>query len=329
MRATSMRRLVGTAAALTLAGATLLTVTGTALAGKPVDGTRKLYVGPDSAYKANAGLLTFTPVSAGGQAASNVYVKNVDNQTLTHVVITFNRAQGGTTISDVFGTASSFCLPLGDTVVTCDFGNLSAGATRDFTLVIDAPTAAAAFTFTGTVIFNESTNPNGGNPQISTIGGSLSVGDASCNALATFLPPGIAKTLTPVNGACTSDPQRSSLGVPANPKGSIVSLDDSQTATGCGAFTCIGNTVDATVNGGDTVSPYLTWYITYSASTIGSVNPKLVGFQHGSNLIPAGKKGACGATFNGDCIAGYTVNADGSVTFEIRTVTNSTMRGVH
>src|SRR4029078_13457909 len=135
-------------------------------------------------------------VSGGGQSASNVYVKNVDNQTLTHVVITFARSQGGTTISQVSGPAWSSCLPLGATTVTCDFGNLTAGATRDFTLVVDT-TVAESFSYSGTVIFKEYTNPNGGNPQISTISGPLAVSATTCDALATFLPPGIAKTLTP------------------------------------------------------------------------------------------------------------------------------------
>ncbi|HEY3164899.1 MAG TPA: hypothetical protein VGJ71_11095 [Candidatus Limnocylindrales bacterium] len=327
MRATSMRKLIGTAAALMLVGATLLT-TGSALAAKPTDGTRHLYVGPDSNYKLNPGLLTFTPVSAGGQSASNVYVKNVDNQTLTHVVITFARTQGGATISQVYGTASSYCLPLGDTTVTCDFGNLLAGTTRDFTLLIDA-SIAGTFTFSGTVIFNESTNPNGGNPQISTVSGTLAVGETSCDSFATFLPPGIAKTLTPDTGDCASDPQRSGLGVPANANGNVIFINDANDPTSCPAgYSCFGKEVVAGVNGGDTILPYLTWYITYSADTIGNRNPKLVAFAHDSYIILAGKKGACGAVFTKDCIAGYTVNADGSVTFEIHTATNTSMRGL-
>lgn len=328
MRATSMRRLAGVVATLMLTGALLLTTTGSALAGKPSTGTRHLYVGPDSGYKNDLGSLTFTPVSSGGQSASNVYVKNVDNQTLTHVVVSFARSQGGTTISQVLGTAASFCLPLGATTVTCDFGNLAAGATRDFTLIVDT-SVAESFSYTGTVIFNESTNPNGGNPQISTIAGPLSVSATTCDALATFLPPGVAKTLTPDNGACSTDKQRSALGVPANANGSVVALSDSNPASGCGAFVCFGFEVEASVNNGATVSPYLTWFITYSADTIGSINPKQVGFLHGSTLIAAGKKGECGATFTKDCIASVTTNADGSVTFEIRTKTNSVMKGLH
>ena len=130
MRATTMRRLLGGAASLLLIGTMLLAATGSALAAKPTDGTRKIYVGPNSDYKTSAGLLTFTPVSVGGQSVSTVYVKNVDNQTLTHVAITFTRIQDGGTISGVYGPNSSACLPLGTTTVTCDFGNIAAGDTR-------------------------------------------------------------------------------------------------------------------------------------------------------------------------------------------------------
>src|SRR4029079_13162815 len=97
----------------------------------------------------------------------------------------------------------------------------------------------------------------------------------------------------------------------------VVSLNDANPASGCGAFTCFGFTVEASVNNGATVSPYLTWFITYSADTIGTINPKLVGFLHGSTLIAAGKKGACGATFSKDCIAGITTNADSYVTSRV------------
>jgi hypothetical protein len=328
MRATSMRRLVGGAAALMLVGATLLTATGTALAAKPVDGTRHLYVGPDSSFKADLGLLTFVPVSAGGQSASTVYVKNVDNQTLTHVVITFARQQGGTSVSQIYGTGAGACLPLGATTITCDFGNLNAGATSRFTLVIDT-TVVETFDFKGTIVFNESNNPNGGNPQISEIKGSLGVTTTTCNSLATFVPPGIAKRLPADTSGCSGDPQHSALGVPANADGNIVSLNDDTLATGCGAYTCLGYAADGNVNGGVAVSPYLTWYITYPAATIGNLNPKLVGFQHGNAPPILQKKGTCGAVFVKDCVVGYTVDASGNVTFEIRTTGNGLIKGLH
>jgi hypothetical protein len=334
MRATSMRRLLVGAAALMLAGATVLAASGSALGAKPTTGTRMLYVGPDSEFKLSPGVMTFTPVSVGGQTVSTVYVKNVDNQTLTHVTITFNNVQGGASIDSVYGPSKDFC-PKGTSTVVCDFGNITAGGTHQFTLVINA-TAAQTATFSGQIIFNEATNPNGGNPQISTDGGTLSIATASCDAASTFVLPNIGQTVAPTATSCSADKQRSKLFVPANANGSVVSINDGiEAAVGsCGAYVCFGNEVNATVNGGTTVTPYLTWFITYSAETLGNINPKQVGFKHEGTVAPIlpGKKGTCGAPedFTNDCIVGtYTVNPDGSITWEIRTRTNSVMKGLH
>jgi hypothetical protein len=117
--------------------------------------------------------------------------------------------------------------------------------------------------------------------------------------------------------------------VPANADGNIVSLNDDTLATGCGAYTCLGYAADGNVNGGVAVSPYLTWYITYPAATIGNLNPKLVGFQHGNAPPILQKKGTCGAVFVKDCVVGYTVDASGNVTFEIRTTGNGLIKGLH
>jgi hypothetical protein len=112
-----------------------------------------------------------------------------------------------------------------------------------------------------------------------------------------------------------------------------VTITDTAPNTDCSdvpGYSCFGHIVSATANSGLTVSPYLTWFITYSPTALGNINPKQVGFKHGSaDPILPGKKGTCGTTFSGDCIVQFTVNTDGSVTFEIRTKTNSTIRGVH
>jgi len=326
MRATSLRRLVGGAVSLLLVGTMLLTVTGTALGAD----TRQLYVGPDPSFAQGQGTLTFTPVSAGGSSLSSVYVKNIDNQNLTHVVLTFARTQGSVSIeSTILGANASSCSAT-DTLITCDFGNLKARATRTFSLILDASTDGVA-AIHGTVVFNESTNPNGGNTQINAVDGNLTVAASTCNTLATFIPPGIAKTLDPqAAGGCAGDGQHSLLSVPANANGSLVSLDDTADITACPTgYSCFGKEVSATVNDGAVVTPFLTWRITYSAAVLGNINPGKVSFQHGTTIIPSGKKGECGATFTKDCLFSITPNADGSVTFELHTKTNSVMKGLH
>ncbi len=327
MRATSRRRLFGGAAALLLVGTTLLTMTGSALAAD----TRMLYVGPDPNFVANVGLLSFTPVSSGGSSLSTVYVKNTDNQNLSHVVLTFARSQGGISIQGVvFGADAGSCSATTD-LITCDFGNLKARASRTFSLILDALNAGT-FRIHGTVVFNESTNPNGGNTQINAVDGNLGVLATTCDMLATFLPPGIGRTLAPDNGGCATDAQRSSLIVPGQANGALVTLDDSHDIVSCATgYSCFGRQVDASVNGGAPVSGLLTWKITYSAETLKNINPKQVGFQHGTSTpILPGKKGTCSATVTTECIVGYSIDpVSGAVTFTLQTATNSVMKGLH
>jgi len=323
MRATSMRRLVGGAASAMLVGAMLLSATGTALAAD----TRKIYLGPDPAFTANPGTLAFTPVTTGGASLSKIYLKNIDNQTLTHVVITIQRSQGANSVEgQVLGPDAGKCTVAAATI-TCDFGNLKANATREFWIIVDA---AASTDVSIQIVFNESNNPNGGNQQIDQAHSVIAVGAATCNSLATFLPPGIAKSLVPTDGtACVTDGQRSGLIVPAAANGNVVQLDDSQSATGCpSGFTCLGNAVSATVNGGASVSPYLVWTIFYSNATLGNVNPNRVAFIHDGTIIPAGNKGLCKNATSTNCQEPYVVSA-GGVTFLVRTPTNGLIKGMN
>lgn len=327
MHRTLKRRAVGGAAGLLLIGASLFVSTGGALAAPPDGTTRHLYVGSDSSFAANPGVLTLTPVSAGQATVTNVFVKNVDNQTLNHVVITFNVAQTNLSIADKFGPNSGSCNPVNG-VMTCDFGSLKARAERRFSLVLTA-TGAGTGSLHGTFVFNESTNPNGGNTQINDLDGSIEVGAASCNSLATFLPPGIAKTLVPEDGTtCSSDGQRSGLKVPPNANGTTVEINDETLAVGCGSFACFGNAVSAIVNNGAPVSPFLTWQIFYSNSVLGNINPKQVGFLHDGTLIQAGNKGLCKNASSVNCQEPYLVGSDG-VTFLIRTPSNGLIKGMH
>jgi hypothetical protein len=323
MRATSMRRLFGGAAALMLIGTMLLTTAGSALAAT----TRFLYVGSDPGFSLDNGVITFTPVSSGGDTLTAVYVKNIDNQNLTHVVITFDRLQGGVSISDqVLGANKANCAATAD-LITCDFGNIKARSTRAFQLILTAPSAGTVGIH-GTVVFDESNNPNGGNRQINAVDGALVVAATTCNSLATFLPPGIGKSLLPDTGSCGTDGQRSGLVVPANANGNVVSVDDATLAAGCGSLTCLGNQVDGNVNNGAPVSPYLKWSIFYSNGVLGNINPGKVAFLHGTTTILAGNKGLCKNATSVNCQEPYVVSADG-VTFFVRTPTNGLIKGMH
>ena len=320
MRATSTRRLVGGAASLMLIGTMLLTAAGSALAAD----TRKIYLGPDPAFIANPGTLAFTPVSAGGDSLSALYLKNIDNQTLTHVVITIQRVQGANTISDqLLGADTRQCTVTAATIV-CDYGNLKAGATRQFSIIVHAQTTALV---SAQIVFNESNNLNGGNQQIDQAAANITVAGASCNSAATFVPPGVAKALTPSDGStCSIDHQRSGLLVPANGNGNLIAIDDSTAATSCGALTCLGNQVSASVNNGAPVSPYLKWTIFYANDVLGNVSPGKVAFNHDGTIIPAGNKGLCKNATSTNCQDPYLVSPTG-VTFFVRTPSNGLIKG--
>lgn len=319
------RRFAGGATALMLIGATLLATAGSTIAAT----TRLIYVGADPAFVTGNGTITFTPVSAGQQTASVIYVKNIDNQTLNHVVLTFPLDQGnGTTVgTTAYGLDGGKCARSGTDLV-CDYGQLKAGATKTFTIVLTAGSSGA---IAGTVVYNESNNPNGGNVQINDVTGTLSVAAASCNSLAAFLPPGQAKSFLPFDSTtCSADGQRSGLDVPSSANGSVVTIDDATAATAnsCGSFVCFGNVVSASVNNGAPVDPYLRWVIFYDNATLGNINPRQVAFLHGTTVIPAGNKGLCKTASSTNCQEPYIVSSTG-VTFFVRTPTNALIKGMH
>jgi len=322
------RRAAGGAAALVLVGASLFASTGTAFAAI----TRFIYVGPDPSFSdATNGTLTFTDSSTNQASSSTIYVKNIDTQTLTHVVVTFLVSQDPVSIVGTYGPNASSCQPSADSLsLACDFGALKKGETRQFSLVVTS-SAAGKPTFLGQVYFNESTNPNGGNQQINTLTGTLNVATTTCDSASTFIAPGKGGTLLPDTGDCglTVDGQRSSLTVPVKKNQAyLLSVNDANTATGCGSLKCIGNVVDGTVNGGAAIDPYLLWTIFYSNSVIGNINPKQVAFIHDTTVILAGNKGLCSTSTAVDCQEPYQVTSTG-VFFFVRTATNGVIKGAN
>ena len=326
MKPSSRRRLVGAAAALMLIGATLLSTAGSALAGT----TRDIYVGSDPAFSADPGTLTFSPVTAGGSSVTNVFVKNIDNQTLNHVVLTFLLNQGGVTLSGTaFGTNASSCSSDG-TTLTCDFGQLKQKATRSWSMWVDAA-GSGSFQFNGKVFFDESLNPNGGNTQINDVFGTVDVGSPNCQNVQTFVPPGQVKNLNLPTGLTGCNPdQQSGLVIPAKADGSLVTLGDGGTATGCpSGFTCMGDTITASVNGGAPVDPYLKWTVFYSNTILGTTKPDRVSFLHDTTIIKSIKNGGlCKNATSTNCQEQFVVSSTG-VTFFVRTPTNLLIKGMH
>jgi hypothetical protein len=324
MRATSIRRLAGGVAGLLLVGATLLS-TGSALAGE----TREVTIATT----------TPTPVTAGGVTRTDITITNVSGHTLSnaHFLINLDMARplpSDVAIVAVFGPNSAACPTITDPVTTldCAFGNIGSKPsqrTRQLSVAFSVG-AEGAHGIDVEVKVAETGSDVGSNTNFRTATISVDAGEATCHNLATFLPPGVAKTLSPADASsCVNPAQKSGLVVPAAASGNLVLLNDSATATNCPtSFTCLGNVVSATVNDGSPISPYLVWRIFYSNATLGNVNPNKVAFIHDTTIIPAGNKGLCKNATSINCQDPYETSSTG-VTFIVRTPTNGLIKGMH
>ena len=308
--------------------------------------TRFIYVGPDSRALDKVqpvggldgpGTLAFTPVTAGGLTASAVYVRNVDNQTLTHVVITIDQTQfqgdppGDVSISDtVLGNNAASC-PATNGNIVCDFGNLKAGASRAFTLLLSTPTSGP-HGIAAVVTFNESGNPNGGNPQIRDVTGTVDVGEATCDDVQTFLPPGHTD---PVGTTCplsSDNPQITSVLVLGTIVSAIHVADVKDASNDFCAFAlgCFGelSVADIAIDTDATVTWTITWQVpsNFNASKLGILH-----FPEGSttpDLNITVKKNTCKtATATGCFVPGSVTLIGTTLTAVIRTAGNGAMKG--
>src|SRR3954470_7387603 len=131
MRATSMRRLVGAAAALMLVGSALLATAGAVTAGN----TRILDI---HSPLQPSGVLSFSEVGPGGVTKTDVVVSNNGKQNLTkaHLLIGAPFGADLTTdysVADVFGLQGAGSCSFTSSTVDCDFGSLTSkgtGSTR-------------------------------------------------------------------------------------------------------------------------------------------------------------------------------------------------------
>lgn len=297
--------------------------------------TRHLYVGPDaraldksvpSDELVGNGTLAFTSVTAGGSSASAVYVRNMDNQTLTHVVIVIARTQGSVSISsDVFGADAGKCTST-DTAISCDFGNLKAGASRTFTLLLTTSTAGDQ-AITARITFNESNNPNGGNEQILSADGTLAIADGGCNLAQTFLRSG---HLSPVATACSissTNPQSTNITL-SLPSDSTVTVAEEDSSACSAGLECFGQASigDVEVDGTYTV----TWTISWQVPSTFNVNKfGILHFQDGAttpDLTLTAKKDTCKTATATGCIASVSLVGT-TLTAVIRTKGNGKMRG--
>jgi hypothetical protein len=335
MRATSMRRLLGGAAALMLVGVTLLGSAAAVSAGQ----TRLLEIGSPGQV---AGVLSFTQVGPGGVTKTDVFVSNNGKQNLTkgHLLIGVAGGQplpDGISIADVFGLQGAGTCSFTTSTLDCDFGSLTSkgpGKTRTVSIAFNVGSSAPASDIIITIKVAETVQDVGSNRNFEQAQGSPAVDSASCHAYATYvLQVHAPLALEPTIADCSDEQQVSALHLHENSGNGFAKYDD-LTAAVCtvGQLTCFGFEVNATVANGTTISPYLIWTITYSADLMGNTNPTKVAFQHGTGAPLTFKKNTCGTDFVGaDCIVvNPSVDPDtGAVTYTLWTAKNSVMKGLH
>jgi hypothetical protein len=321
-------------AALATAALTLSLVVASAtsvLAGE----TRHLYVGSGPVSDATNGVLTLTPVSVGGVTATNVIVKNVDNQTLTHVVLTFAAplSTSGLTLSGIFGPNSDLCLPSPATApLVCDFSNLAKNQTRTFTVLYDA-TSAGNGSIAATVTFNETKPNNGSNTHIDAIGGSADIAAFNCDSAVTFLAPGKPHSVGTDTTTCpltSSNRQDTKVEIPGTVV-SAVTVGEVDSALCSGNLPCFGQAsyADVAVDGKYTVR----WTIVWSVAS--NFNVQQFGVLHfpdgATSATPPDlnltlKKNTCKSDTQVPCIESVTLDGT-TLTAVIRTAGNGVMRG--
>jgi hypothetical protein len=270
-----------------LAAVALLAMSVIGVSGVSGADTRKAYVGSppapvDPPDPTAVGLLTFTPVTAGGATKVDYLVHSYDNQSLTHAFLdlpsTTVPQAAGLTVETVYGANAADCTWVkGGTTVTCDFQKLTPKKPdRSITVVWNV---AAAFdtaqtpVFTASLQVNEQTNPNGSNTQVyQADSGTAAVLPANPDAVSTFVPPGLAKKIE-TNAVGTGNPQATSILLPANANGYVTTVRDDTNqgpTTDCETLPgnkfgkpCVGSLSEAFVNNGMSFAPgYLEWTIT-------------------------------------------------------------------
>src|SRR3954468_13547922 len=245
--------------------------------------TRLIYFGSDPNGVLDNGSLTFTRVTAGGATLVPVVVKNIDNQTLTHVVTTFPDLAGtGLSYAQFFGTNVGACatpVTPATTSYSCDFGNLAQNESRSFSIVLSASNAGT-IPLTARIVFNESNNPNGGNAQIESATTNIAVGAGGCDLVATFTPPGQAKRDVGTDGCALSptNTQNTHASYPATVVSTVLVEDDATATPHCPTgVTCFGN--DSVVDIGDNSTTFnVEWTIQWTVPS--NFNPNKLGVAH-------------------------------------------------
>ena len=326
--------------------ATVLTIVAASLAAVgPVTAadTRDVFFGSPGG---DDGALTFTGVSSGNATSTRIFIDNNTNATMNKATLTVGTfpataLPSGLTVAGAYAFGGGSCSVAGDgSSATCLLGNIR-GKTGDRTVIVVLNVSATAGTISLPATLdsghfalkvNETVNDNGANRDTFFAGGSIAVGETTCDSVATFVAPGQSQPVSTESGTC--NPQSTTLSIPSLQYGAAVQITEEADTSCAGTLKCFGQASRANVNDGASVN--LLWTITWdNANLPNGFNVRKAGVIHfldavnggGTVIIPNTNAGQCGNNANKtNCIVSFE-KGDTTTTVIFRTPSNGKIKG--
>lgn len=280
------------------------------------------------------------PVTAGGISRFDVSATNSGKQNLSQsrLLIGMDPAgplpAGASLLASVYGADAASCAVATDGAsATCDFGSLRSRETRSVSFLVAFAQAGAAKVIVA-LKFAEQVNDQGSNQDTFFADDTAIVGETTCDSIATFIPPGLSKSLGTDSPSCATAPQITTLDIPAQANGALAAVGHSPTTACASGYSCFGEGSTVNVNNGADLG-VLRWTISWDAAVLPiGFNIRQAGVVHflddGSQVvITNSRKNVCKSATQVDCLESFSFNADGTRLIAIvHTASNGVMRGL-
>ena len=229
------------------------------------------------------GTMTSTPVNPGGKTATMVIVRNDDSQTLNHVTIAggdaadnkpYNQlflppsphSMNGLTFAAVISQSTAItCDPNTSTSFECEIGTLLPTQSASFLVVINAPPDTVSHPWWVTADWNEGWSTNGTNADYTFATGAVKATNANCaDGAANYFLSGDKVNVGNGGANCGNQNANVQSRDPLTGNGGFATLkvDGSFAVTCPSGIRCLGNTMSASVLGGQSVPGGVQWTIT-------------------------------------------------------------------
>jgi hypothetical protein len=290
-----------------------------------------------SVFGVAEGVLASFTISAGESAPISVTITNRGKQTLNNVRLLLGQddnplpaPNGDATPPTSFPTGVTIATTTagcsGGTILDCALGTLGARKSVTVNATVntteDTP-AAPTFMTEGVVSVAESGNDNGSNIDTFSAQGTMTILGFDCDAVSAYRPGNSSKEVSTcaLGDEDNTNGQSATVKLPANLAVVTLSENDGATCPVVGTLTCIGDEVEANVEG-DTTGDVIRWTIQIQLNGQ-SVNLNKLVVVHTSDdgltttEISLAKKNACKT-------AGSTNCGSASVSGDVLTITVQT-----